>query len=291
MKTIDKVKIIIKYPFFMVSKLFYKKPDIMSSSHTVDYIKKHEVSVCRFGDGEIDLMNNVGIKFQNASKALKDRLFEVAKTNDNRVLICIPDIFKSKNDLRKIMKLDIADWWHLHSVIFEGFYSKLFTHKNGDSLFTRFYYCYEKGFADDKYISDLRSIWENRTVIFVEGNKSKNGIGNDLYDNVKERKRIICPSENAFDKYDEILKTVSSLAKKDDLVLCSLGPTATILCYDLATKYNIRSIDVGHVDLEYEWYLRKASEKILIKGKDASETEYDYVETDSKVDNIIAVIK
>ena len=32
-------------------------------------------------------------------------------------------------------------------------------------------------------------------------------------------------------------------------------PTATVLAYDLA-KEGYWSIDVGHLDLEYEWYLK-----------------------------------
>lgn len=31
------------------------------------------------------------------------------------------------------------------------------------------------------------------------------GVGKDLYENAKSVKRIICPTNNAFDKYDEIL--------------------------------------------------------------------------------------
>jgi len=45
-----------------------------------------------------------------------------------------------------------------------------------------------------------------------------------------------------------------------------LGPTATILAYDLY-KEGYQVVDIGHVDIEYEWYLRKATEKIKISGK------------------------
>ena len=49
-----------------------------------------------------------------------------------------------------------------------------------------------------------------------------------------------------------------------------MGPTATILSYDL-NKFGYQAIDVGHVDIEYEWYLRKAKEKISIKNKYVNE--------------------
>lgn len=40
------------------------------------------------------------------------------------------------------------------------------------------------------------------------------------------------------------------------LVLAALGPTATVLAYDLCNK-GYQAIDIGHLDVEYEWFLRK----------------------------------
>ena len=57
----------------------------------------------------------------------------------------------------------------------------------------------------------------------VEGETSKNGIGNDLFDNVKSIKRIIYPAKNSFRVYDKILKAVLTF-DKNNLILISLGP-------------------------------------------------------------------
>jgi len=59
------------------------------------------------------------------------------------------------------------------------------------------------------------------------------GIGNDLFDGVSSLQRLICPSKNAFSHYTEILEKAKKLGK-DKLVLIALGPTATVLSYDLA---------------------------------------------------------
>lgn len=56
----------------------------------------------------------------------------------------------------------------------------------------------------------------------------------------------------------------------DTLILIALGPTATVLAYDLA-KENIQSIDVGHIDLEYEWFKMKAKSKVNIASKAVNE--------------------
>ena len=39
--------------------------------------------------------------------------------------------------------------------------------------------------------------------------------------------RIICPSENAFDEYDEIFEKILEYGK-NKLILLALGPTATV---------------------------------------------------------------
>ena len=54
--------------------------------------------------------------------------------------------------------------------------------------------------------------------------------------------------------------------------MAALGPTATILAYDLA-KDNYWTIDIGHIDIEYIWFLKKATEKIAIEGRHVNEAE------------------
>jgi hypothetical protein len=62
------------------------------------------------------------------------------------------------------------------------------------------------------------------------------------------------------------LDSVKQYADENTLVLCSLGPTATVLAYDLAMA-GIQTIDIGQLDNEYEWYLRGADEAIEVPGK------------------------
>ena len=133
------------------------------------------------------------------------------------------------------------------------------------SLLTRFYINKKDKSKISQYVKRLKQIWDKKDVVIIEGDKSRLGIGNDLFDNMNSIQRIICPSQNAFDVYDKILKK-SLKIKKDKLILIALGPTATILTYDLY-KNGYHVIDVGHIDIEYEWYLRNVSQKIKIKNK------------------------
>jgi glycosyltransferase family protein len=119
------------------------------------------------------------------------------------------------------------------------------------------------------YIKKLKQIWEQKDLLIIEGEKSRLGVGNDLFNNSKSIKRIICPAKNAFNLYDKIIDQ----AKKFDnsnLVLLALGPTSTVLAYDLF-KLGYQVIDIGHIDIEYEWFLRKATKKIQIRNKYVNE--------------------
>ena len=64
------------------------------------------------------------------------------------------------------------------------------------------------------FVKKLKRIWEHKDIVIVEGDKSRIGVGNDLFNNSKSIKRIICPSENAFNAYNKILKTVLKVNKK-----------------------------------------------------------------------------
>ena len=91
----------------------------------------------------------------------------------------------------------------------------------------------------------------------------KFGIGNNLLDNVKSISRILCPEKNAYDKYDEILK--SCIKKNEDvLFLLCLGSTVTVLAKEL------NDIDFQVIDIEYEWFLRKA-QKCKVANKHFNE--------------------
>ena len=45
------------------------------------------------------------------------------------------------------------------------------------------------------------------------------------------------------------------------------------MAYDLAKK-GYQAIDFGQVDNEYEWFLRQATERIVIEGKSVSEVAW-----------------
>ena len=130
-----------------------------------------------------------------------------------------------------------------------------------------------------------KKIWDKKDLLIVEGEYTKLGVGNDLFSNVNSIRRIICPSTNAWNYYSDILHVVKQNASPNMLIIAALGPTATILAYDLACS-GYWAMDVGHIDIEYEWFLMGACEKVSIEGKYTNESNNTVVSMSSNNDSV-----
>lgn len=265
MRIIDAVKM---GALSTIYRPFYKTPKVISSEDTLQYIIDNRCSIARFGDGELGLMYGKGISFQSYDRKLANKL-KTVKTNDN-CLVCIPNIFGKNLCKDSLMPEDYA-FWKKSLFAFGGLWKKSFTGKQllGDSLISRFYLRYsdKSGVAD--YIKKLKMLWEDRNIVFVEGKNSRLGYGNDLFDNAKSIRRIIAPEKNAFDKYDKIVSSVKKHCDKSDLIIIALGPSASVLAYELSGEY--QALDLGHVDIEYEWFRMGATKKVPVKDKHVNE--------------------
>ena len=72
-------------------------------------------------------------------------------------------------------------------------------------------------------------------------------MGNNLFAGARSVKRILCPTVNAWDVYDQILSSVLDVAGGEDLICISLGPTATVMAYDLGEK-GFQALDIGQLE-------------------------------------------
>ncbi|MGL5989245.1 GT-D fold domain-containing glycosyltransferase [Cetobacterium sp.] len=133
-----------------------------------------------------------------------------------------------------------------------------------DTQVTRLYIDTRKKELVENRYKKMKKIWDDQHILIVEGAESRLGIGNNLFENSKSIQRIICPSKNAFSYYSQILNTVKDCNQR--IVLIALGPTATVLAYDLCLE-GYRALDIGHIDIEYEWFLSKTLEKVPVKNK------------------------
>ncbi|MDL2213548.1 GT-D fold domain-containing protein, partial [Bacteroides sp. OttesenSCG-928-N06] len=162
-------------------------------------------------------------------------------------------------------------FWRTHFFLYGKVWDELLvpgrTYYN--TFVTRPYMDFKSKEDSSRWFKNMKGIWNNRDIVFVEGAKSRLGVGNDLFDNARSIRRILCPPLNAFDRYNDIFNEALKL-EKDVLFLVALGPTATVLSYDLF-KAGYQAIDVGHVDIEYEWWKMDAKRKVDIENKFVNE--------------------
>ena len=251
--------------FMQVKKI--KNPIVKDVNDAIDIIVKNKASISRYGDGEFNLLQGKSINFQEFDENLALRLKEILLSDEKNMLICIPDVF---NGLKQYVPYSKRVWTALLACNRKKWCNLLNINKVYYNAFiSRPYVIYKDKTNCKNKFENLKMIWKNRDLLIVEGENSRLGIGNDLFDNSNSIERIICPSINAYKKYDEILKKIQRCGK-EKLILIALGPTATILAYDLF-KFGYQAIDIGHIDIEYEWFLRKASGKIKIEGKFTNE--------------------
>lgn len=245
------------------------KPQVVSIDDTIDYILKNRCSVSRFGDGEFSVMIGYGNGFQTQNAMLSNRLCEIIKSNLDHHIVCIGDIFGNMSLLKEESREYNNGLLNLHRADWLAFLNHHKTYFN--AFFTRPYQMFANKSNSKRWFEKCKKIWEGRDLLIVEGEFSRLGVGNDLFAEANSVERILCPATNAFEKYDQIYNAVKRYGS-DKLVLIALGMTATVLAFDLA-QIGYWAIDIGHIDIEYEWYLRKASGKIAIQGKYVNEVE------------------
>ena len=246
--------------------IIFKSIKFKSADETLNELLYNNKSIIRFGDGEFKIIFGVGTRFHKFNEKLKDKLLLALNSNIPNLLIGIYPLYKNRNP-----------YW----VRFLNHYKfKLGKILNKNRIYydlriTRFYHFQpnKNRIRIQNYVNKFKKIWNNRNILIIEGEKTRLGYGNDLFNNSKSIKRIICPNKNAFNAYDKIFDYITHLnIDKDTLILVSLGQTATILIYDII-KFGLKNqiIDFGHFDLFYEFFLRNATRKIKIPYKYVNE--------------------
>lgn len=278
------------YPNHWFYKTFFPTPTVKNIEQTLRDVLAQSPSISRYGDGELDIMVGRSIPFQTYDKRLADKMKAILQTDDPSFFVCINDVFEDYSYLTETSQ----EYYERHLRYNRHLWYRLLK-KN------KTYYCTQMtrpymGLKDKSqsslYFDLLKQIWSGKDIVIVEGDKSRLGIGNDLFAGANSIRRILAPSKNAFTYYDEIIAEVKKL-DKNILLLLALGPTATAMAYDLYLE-GYRAVDLGHADIEYEWYLMGATTKVPVKNKYTNEaiggTDVTNLEDEVYLSQIIAQI-
>lgn len=232
-------------------------PEICSVEDTCKKIIEDRCSLSRYGDGEFEIiLGHAKDIYQGNDKNLAGRLQEILISNlDGHIVALANDYGAMTKMLREENRYAIRRYMteekrKIHYTLLD------MNKQYYNAYVSRPYVIYpdaEKVQAKRRF-DILKRIWDKQNILFIEGDKTRMGVGNDLFDNARSIERIIAPNENAFCVYEDLYQASMKFGK-DKLILIALGPTATVLAYDLA-KEGYWALDVGHLDLEYEWFLK-----------------------------------
>lgn len=233
-----------------------KLPKVISVDDSLYSLSEPNKSLARFGDGEFKLIIGENISFQKYEPKLAQRLADILRNENDNVLVGITDTFGYCPV-------------EYHRKIMLACRETLYKYMNFSKPYANADVTRRLNFVSDEqghdYYNKLMSLWNNKNIITVEGEGSRLGIGNILFDNAKSVKRILGPIKDAFSRYDEILEECLK-QPKDALFILALGPAATVLADDLS-KAGYRALDMGHFDITYEAFLQKSLTYVPIEGK------------------------
>ncbi len=180
-------EIIQRYRYFCNKKLRKSVP-ILSSKDSISKIIKNNLSLSRFGDGELLMvfqymwLTKSNSTFQDYDVNLGRRLFEILNDPDDRkVIIGLPHCMfgRGVSDMtfgaRYFWERFSADWASIvvHKILRRGEFA--------DTNLTRFYNDYKNSKTKQqnvqKSVDDIKMLWANRNIMIVEGEKTRMGVG------------------------------------------------------------------------------------------------------------------
>ncbi len=228
-----------KYMSFLFNyKQHSTYPQVKTIDETIDKLMSGNFSIARYGDGEFLLCLDRPISFQKNNKVLRKRLVEIlAAANNQHCLIAISE-FRTER---------LTPFW------------KQFWFENIEDIASMLLpdatYYNQSVTREVKlhHIERIQTIWNNRFVIFVVGKGSRFDVQHELFAAVSGSSVLFGLPINAWDNYEELLQEVITEAGKHTtpLVICALGPTATVMAFDLSQK-GIQALDLGHLTNLYD---------------------------------------
>lgn len=244
---------------------------ILNVEASLNKLCKSKHSIIRFGDGELSIMTGRHINFQRPNRELQKRLCEILS---NPIEDCEVGIVDEINFLEFPLQTEESkDYWIINMYQERSKWITLLqpqvTYLSAN--ITRPYMRYRKKEQALEFFQKLQTLWQGKDIVIVEGEGSRLGVGNDLFANTKSIGRVICPATDAFEQYGKILEEIKKISK-DTPIFLALGPTATVLGYDL-TQLGYRAYDIGHLDLEYEWMKMGVDQKCIVPQKYTNEVE------------------
>ncbi len=212
-------------------------PKVKSIDETITYLVNEQKSISRFGDGEFFLALYRSIGFQKKDRQLQLKLIEILKNENENCIVGLPELRKDR----------LTSFWK--QFWFENLFFLNYLTNNKSTYYNQ---SISREFTLDQ-MNNFMKCWENRNVIFITGKGSRFDTNHELFKNIKSASTLYSLPTNAWTDYENLKSAVLTEAeiKDNPLVICALGPTATVLAYELSQQ-GIQCFDIGHINNVYD---------------------------------------
>ena len=132
-------------------------PQILTIDETIDYIIKDNISVSRYGDGEMKIVSGERIRFQEYDVNLSEKLRKILKNNTQNLLVCVSDIYDDPKWMKnwayeytwKVVAKNRKDWSSYLNM--DTIY--------GNAFITRCYMDWKNNERSEKWFSKLNKLF------------------------------------------------------------------------------------------------------------------------------------
>lgn len=215
-------------------------PQVLTERETLDRLAAG-ASIGRYGDGELKLCLGRSACAQEYNPQISARLRQVLVSNHERFIVGIPRIAD-----RSMMDAQKQHFWSQYMA--ERYISLYDMHKTyGSAFVTR-----PDSIPDLnclEYFERVKRLWEAKDVILINGNGKRFDKDPSILENAKSVECWTYTAQNAWVFYPEILQKAAQQDKRT-LFILALGPTATVLAFDLC-GLGYQALDLGHLGMFY----------------------------------------
>lgn len=227
----------------------------MNVEDTLDLLLENPKSFCRYGDGEFFITFGQNIGFQEYDKKLAERLCEILQSKDDKCYIGIDHryFYMSTSDMIEYQKNDVRKMGHMIRPAMLRYCNrkKLYI----TSIFSCFYMTHNHNLYEYQiHFNKVKELFRGRNLVIFTGKSVFDNITHNVFEYADDIKWIFTESRNAWSHYEEIMTAARQFSK--DWILCFiLGPTATVLAYDLAQE-GYTAWDIGHIAKDYDAFMK-----------------------------------
>ena len=240
---------------FEENKYIINNLNIIDAEESINLLMENPKSFCRFGDGEIGIMQGKNQPFQKYDEKLANGLKDIlSKKRDdmyvaiNRAYFHSPLVWAERN----------KKFYRIYGTQMRRFFIEIcnpdVTYLDAGCMCA--YFRYKEDFDYEKHYSRMENLFKNKKIAIVSGTGILEKLEFDVFYLAEDKIIIHGPATNAFEKIDDIIKHIQNNIPKDYLICIILGMTAKVLVAEL-TDMGYMAWDVGHLAKDYDVFMRK----------------------------------